>query len=166
MNDALHLKIEELKAAARKTWHGDEGEKRAAELEKFLISMLAEYSEVLGLPQAEILDAIEKVRDYSVVNFYQRSNFPILKEVSLYRNLADFRQHYPSGRYTCPACSGVSTNPYECDSGIEANGKKCDWKAYGLFGTMGKGLRVAFTEDFLRRPRVDEIFMPVEALQA
>ena len=34
--------------------------------------------------------------------------------------------------FICPHCKGISTNPYECNSGVEVNGKKCDWKSYGF----------------------------------
>jgi hypothetical protein len=55
----------------------------------------------------------------------------------------------------------VSRREDRCTSGFDGDGKPCDWKAYGLFGTLGKGLRVMLVEGWLDNPRVHEIFMPV-----
>jgi hypothetical protein len=43
-------------------------------------------------------------------------------------------------------------------------GKTCDWKAYGLFGTLGKGISVFVKKEI----RIETIFMPVswEAITA
>lgn len=153
---------EKLRQLARKSWSGAIGEQRAAELDKFLDKMLAEYSKVLALPEAQILEAIEGARNYSAVNYYQEAHFPSLDGVLLLDSVEEFKQRYPAGKYRCPSCAGISTNPYECNSGIATKGKVCDWKSYGLFGTLGKGVRVALRKDFLKRPFVDEIFAPVE----
>lgn len=155
-------KIEELCQEARKAGSGETGERRAAQLRAFLANKLAEYSQVLGETEANLLEAIEKHRTYSAVNYYQEANFPSLQGVTLIDDVADFKRRFPSGKYTCPMCAGESTDPYNCNSGKIVDSKPCNWKAYGLFGTMGKGLRIALRNRFLEHPKVDEIFAPVE----
>lgn len=156
--------LEKLKQEARNSWPGATGEDRAKQLSAFLAEMLNEYSAVLGESEADLLTAFENRRNYSAINYYQRANFPKLDGVMLLADMAEFRSKYPSGKYICPACSGESTDPYECDSGKQLDTKPCNWKSYGLFRTMGKGLRIAFRTKFLEHPRVEEIFMPVEAV--
>ncbi|UDM18871.1 hypothetical protein [Vogesella sp. XCS3] len=156
--------IEQLKQQARDSWPGATGEERAAKIEDFLLKMLAEYSAVLNVPKADLLTAFEKNRTCTAINYYQEANFPSLDGVNVLENLAEFQKRYPSREYRCPSCGGKSNNPYECDSGLNrTNGEACNWKSYGLFGTMGKGMRLTFREGFVDRPKVDEIFMPIEA---
>jgi hypothetical protein len=62
--------------------------------------------------------------------------------------------------FRCPACGGVSKNPYACNSGLPLKGTKnglCDWKVYGLFSDMGKGIFV-YCKDKLKG---EAIFMPL-----
>lgn len=162
--------IENLKGEARRSWHGAVGESRAVDLEKFLRDMLANYSGVLGIPQADLLAAFEKRRSYSAINYYQLANFPSLGDVTLLKDLAEFKQRYPSGRYICPLCGGESTDAYECNTGRNVgHGDEeqiCNWKAHGLFGTAGKGMRIVLLDGFLGNPKVHEIFMPLEAAAA
>ena len=162
----MEATIEMLKQMARDSWRGTVGEGRAVELEAFLRKMLSGYSSVLGISQSDLLAAFESRRDYSAINYYQAANFPDLSGVVLLENLAEFKQRYPSHKYRCPSCGGESTNPYECNTGLSVGkGKKaitCDWKAYGLFGTVGKGMRVAFRDGFLEHGKIEEIFMPIE----
>lgn len=161
----MEATIELLKQQARDSWTGQTGEERAIRLEAFLRKTLESYSAVLGIPQADLLTAFEKRRDYSAINYYQQANFPDLAGVTILENLAEFKRLYPSGKYRCPACGGESTNPYECNTGLRVGtGKKaspCDWKAYGLFGTAGKGMRICFREGFLEHGKIEEIFMPI-----
>ncbi len=63
----------------------------------------------------------------------------------------------PSRKFRCPSCGGLSSNPYECNAS-----KECDWKSYGFFRTMGKGVRIAIKEGFIENPQIHEIFMPLE----
>ena len=62
--------IEQLKAEALKSWNGKTGEERAEQLEKYLRAKLQEYSEALGVPQDEILQAWEQKRKYSALYPY------------------------------------------------------------------------------------------------
>lgn len=158
--------IEMLKQTARNSWSGPTGEERAVNLEAFLRKMLKGYSDILGISQSDLLAAFEKRRDYSPINYYQEANFPDLSGVVLLEGLDEFKRLYPSGKYRCPACSGESTSPYECNAARQVGkGKEsaCDWKAYGLFGTMGKGMRIAFRDGFLEHGKIEQIFMPIEA---
>lgn len=158
--------IQKLKDLARESWSGATGEERAVRLEEFVRDMLASYSLKLDISQPDLLSAFEKRRSYSAINYYQLANFPDLSQVTLLKNTDELKQRYPSGRFICPFCGGESTDPYECNTGLKVGkgkqGQVCDWKAYGLFGTAGKGLRVAVLEGFLDNPNVHEIFMPVE----
>lgn len=162
--------IENLKDEARRSCPGHVGESRAVDLGKFLREMLANYSAVLGIPQPDLLAAFEKRRSYSAINYYQRANFPSLDKVTLLKDLAEFKQRYPSGRYICPLCGGESTNAYECNTGRsvgQGNAKQiCNWKSYGLFRTAGKGMRIVLLDGFLENPKVQDIFMPLEAVVA
>lgn len=154
--------MEKLKDEARRSWHGDEGERRAQRLEAFLETLLSEYASVLGLSKFEVLRAIEGARTYSAINYYQSAKFPSLANVRVFDTQAELLAAMPSKRFRCPACNEISTNPYECDSGKKQNSKVCDWKSYGLFRTAGKGFRFTIREGFLENPIVDEIFMPVD----
>lgn len=134
---------------------------------KFVRQFTAEYAEVLGLSQAEVIEAIEAKRDYSAPNFYQQANFPSLNGVRLFDTTDAFRSAIPSKQFRCPSCNGISTDPYECNSGdTKSDGETCNWKSYGLFRTLGKGLRIVIKEGFLENPQVHEIFMPLEFEQA
>lgn len=151
--------IEKLKGLARDSWSGKEGENRAERLEKYLRAKLVEYSEALNTPQEEILKAWEDKRDYSAINYYQESNQPSIQagKVRVFESVEDMLQMIGEKKFRCPACEGVSTNPYKCDSGEKVDKKTCDWKVYGLFGDLGKGVHV-FCKDKMRG---DTIFMPV-----
>jgi hypothetical protein len=128
----------------------------------FINTMLADYSDTLGISELDLLRALETRRDYYAPNFYQAANFPSLRGVRIFADLAELKATIPSRRYRCPACAGVSTDPYTCNSGVVRDGKTCDWKAYGLFHTFGKGFRFTIREGFIDKPVVDEIFMPLE----
>ncbi|MDW5418141.1 hypothetical protein R6242_16365 [Iodobacter sp. CM08] len=160
----MELQIEKLKEQARESSSGQHGEQRADELERFVRKMLAEYTSVMGGDQGELLSALEAKRTYSAISYYQEANLPSLAGVRIFDNLQDLFKQYPSKQYRCPACKGVSSNPYDCNSGIQSKSNKpCDWKAYGLFRTLGEGLRFTFREGFQENPRIEEIFMPIEA---
>lgn len=156
--------IEQLKAKARATWTGDEGARRAERLETFLRETLSNYSTVLGIPEADILRAIEAKRTYCCVNYYQQAKFPKLVNVTVFETISDVRHAMRSGKFLCPRCNAASTNPTTCNSGADMEpGKRCDWKAWGLFGALGKGLRFVCKETFLGEAVVYEFFPPIPA---
>lgn len=157
--------IEILKQKAREGWGGQTGEDRATELERFLRKTLINYSTILGYTEEEILVKIEGWRDYSAINYYQEANFPRLENIEIFETAEQLRQKFPSHKFVCPMCHGISTDPNTCNSGLFMDKKKkkvCDWKSWGLFRTAGAGYRFVIKEDFLTRPIVHEIFMPVE----
>jgi len=152
-----------LRTQAQESWTGVVGEERADELEQFIRSVLVDYSAVLGLSQEHILSCIEEKRDYIAVNYYQRANFPLIGDIDVYNSAIALQVRFPSGKFVCPNCGKLSTHPTTCNSGhIMENGKPCDWKAWGLFHTLGKGYRFVIKDDFLSDPVVHEIFMPLE----
>lgn len=51
----------------------------------------------------------------------------------------------------------MTKSPYVCDSGVKVKGDVCNWKVYGLFGHLGKGVSV-FVKDKLR---IEKLFMPI-----
>jgi hypothetical protein len=152
--------IEKLKQQARDSWKGEIGEQRAMNLEDYLKRKLKEYSDTLGIPQEDILKSWEKRRDYSAINYYQECNQPTLNghNVRVFDTAEELLNSIGEKRFRCPACGGISTNPYECNSGLEmSEGKICDWKVYGLFRDLGKGVFV-FCKDKMQG---ETIFMPI-----
>ncbi|MGG6309811.1 hypothetical protein [Paenibacillus macerans] len=151
--------IEMLKGLARDSWSGKTGEERAESLEKYLRTKLQEYSDALNIPQEEILEAWERDRTYSAINYYQDSNQPSIKagKVKVFETVGHMLQAIGEKKFRCPSCEGISTNPYICDSGETVDKKTCDWKVYGLFGDLGKGIHV-FCKDKMRG---ETIFMPL-----
>lgn len=152
--------IEKLKGLARDSWSGETGERRAVELENYLRNKLEEYSSVLRIPQEEILKSWEEDRTYSAINYYQEANQPALKseDVKVFDSLKDLTESLSEHKFRCPSCNGVSTNPYECNSGEKMSiGIICDWKIYGLFGDLGKGVYI-YVKDKLKG---ENIFMPL-----
>lgn len=152
--------IEKLKQQARDSWSGITGEERAENLEKYLRNKLEEYSEALGISQEEILKSWEKDRSYTAINYYQECNQPSIKgdNTKVFETVEDMLKALGKREFRCPSCGGISSNPYVCDSGLEmTKGKICDWKVYGLFGDLGKGVFV-YCKDKLKG---ETIFMPV-----
>ena len=100
---------------------------------KWAINRAIHYGEKLGIPWNEILEAWEEDRRYWFLNYYQEANQPKIdsKDVFVFESAEDLREKVGT-EFICPHCKGISTNPYECNSGIEVDGKKCDWKSYGF----------------------------------
>ena len=159
--------IATLRIQAQQSWGGGQGKERADTLEQFLRAMLTEYAAVLGFSEDEILTKLEEGRNYAAVNYYQAANFPSLKGVDIYETAEQLRDRLPSGQFVCPYCKGISTHPTTCNSGlIMANDLPCDWKAWGLLRTLGRGYRFIVKDEFLACPVVHEIFMPLELYEA
>jgi hypothetical protein len=136
--------IQQLKKDAYNSWSGAVGEERAETLEKYLRNKLKEYANVLDATEEEILKAWEKDRNYSVINYYKESNQPALnsKNVKVFETVKELHDSIGKKGFRCPLCEGVSKNPYECNSKLKVDGRICDWKVYGLFTDMGKGVHV------------------------
>lgn len=116
------------------------GDYRNAEKLQWVQELANHYEERTGIDAIEIFEAWEKRRSYWFMNFYQDANQPLIDEkVRVFDDSEAFLQSIGDKGFRCPACGAVSKNPYQCDAGTVTDGKVCDWKAYGLFGTMGKG---------------------------
>ncbi len=117
------------------------------------------YAEKTGLSAESILDAWEDRRNYWHVNYYQDANQPLLNggRVRVFETADDLLSSIGSTGFRCPMCRGVSRSPYECDSGVEVDGKACDWKVYGLLRDLGRGVSVYVKEKL----RGELIFMPL-----
>ena len=158
MNEQMRTTIDKITSEARGS-----GDDCARRVEAFLLKMLADYSGAFGVSQEQLLEAVESKRNYYAPNYYQEATFPSLNGVRVFATQADLLEAFPSRQFVCPACEAISSNPYACNSGkLDADGRVCDWKAYGLLRTLGKGLRFTIREGFLDHPRIDEIFMPLE----
>lgn len=126
----------------------------------WVIARAKHYSEKTGIDVCEILNAWEKDRNYWYMNYYQDCNQPLLDAdtVRVFENTEVLKKAICEPKFRCPRCEGISTNPYECDSGKEIEkGKVCDWKVWGLFGDLGKGAFI-FVKSELRGQK---IFMPL-----
>lgn len=117
------------------------------------------YGEALDMDPAEVLDAWEMGRDYWYMNYYQDMKQPKIdaSHVRVFDTVPQFLDAIEERKFRCPACAGISNDAYACDSGVERDGKPCDWKAYGLLGTLGKGAFVYVKEKLSGQ----SIFMPV-----
>ena len=126
---------------------------------KWIIERAKHYAEKTGLDWEDILDAWESKRDYWYMNYYQESNQPEIKanSVRVFETVDEMLKSVGK-EFRCPACGEITTYPYTCNSGKEMQeGKICDWKSYGLLGTLGKGIFV-YCKDKLHG---ENIFMPV-----
>ena len=126
---------------------------------EWIVARAKQYAEKTGLAPESILDAWEKKRNYWYMNYYQDANQPPIANdtVRIFNTVADLRESVGKAGFRCPYCKAISKSPIECDSGAKIDGKICNWKVYGLFGHMGKGVSVFVKEAFC----VENIFMPV-----
>lgn len=117
------------------------------------------YGESLGIDPADILDAWENARGYWYMNYYQDSKMPTIdaKHVRVFDTVDQLKASIAGPRFRCPACNGVSSDAYACDSGVKRDGKPCDWRVDGLLGALGKGAFVYVKERLVGQA----IFMPV-----
>ena len=98
--------------------------------------MIRNYAEVLKMPTDEVVDLMEKGRDYSWPNYYQPCNFPPLDSkdiVGIFKTYNEFRTHTKEHwqGFRCPTCDTISPHPQECRHRLEKDGV-CDWTAFGL----------------------------------
>lgn len=151
---------ESLKAAVevdRNKYTNDSGYQKKFD---WVIDRAKHYGEKLDLDWQDVLTSWENDRSYWYMNYYQDSNQPEIKgeKVRTFESVQSMLESIGEKKFRCPSCSGVSTDPYECNSGKGmSKGKICDWKVYGLFGDLGKGIFV-FCKDKLRG---ETIFLPL-----
>ena len=132
---------------------------------QWIVERAQHYAEISYISSAEVLTIWESRRDYWYMNYYQDSKQPILnsEKVRIFDTTDDLLNSLSEMKFRCPRCKGISTSPYECNSGIitivdRDKNKPCDWKVYGLFADLGKGVHI-FVKDGLRH---ENIFMPIE----
>lgn len=153
--------IIELKKKAHNSWLGQIGYERGEHLENFIRNKTDHYGKFLGYTPLEVLKAWENVRDYSVINFYQECNQPELtqKRVFVFNTKEELHEAVGQQGFRCPKCNQISTNAYAC---IPKNKKdkvnKCDWKSYGLFGTLNEGATIVIKDPLITPV---QIFMPI-----
>ena len=127
---------------------------------KWVLDRAQHYAEKTGMDASEILDMWERKRDYWFMNYYQECNQPEIKDGNVYvfDSVEAYRESVGSAGFRCPMCAGVSHDPYECDSKLEmSKGITCDWKAYGLLGTLGKGVTIFLKSEMA----MAHIFKPI-----
>lgn len=119
---------------------------------KWVIERAKHYGEKLGMDWQDVLTEWENNRDYWYMNYYQDAHQPLIKgdHVFVFDTSEDFLASIEAKGFRCPSCGGVSSNPYECDGG-------CNWKSYGFFRTLGKGVTIVVKQPFA----VEEIFKPI-----
>lgn len=127
---------------------------------EWLEGMVKDYAEKLSLTEDRVVELMEKGRDYSWPNYYQKANFPGLDSknlIGVFETFEAFRNHATAHwrGFTCPKCGTISSHPQECIHRIEKDGK-CDWCSYGL---MQSGRGVIVLEDGLK---LIPIFEPAE----
>ncbi len=101
---------------------------------KWAVDRARHYEEKLGIPWKEILKSWEDDRSYWFLNYYQDANQPLIDSdnVFVFETVDELRKKCGK-EFICPNCKGISTDPYECNSGKKIGKKVCDWKAYGFF---------------------------------
>lgn len=126
---------------------------------KWAIDRAKMYGEALGVNWEDILDSWEKDRSYWYQNYYQEANQPEINsdKTRVFETVDEMLGSLGDGGFRCPYCGAISTNPYECNSGKQVDGKTCDWKVYGLLRDLGKGVFV-YCKDRLKG---EIIFMPI-----
>jgi hypothetical protein len=127
---------------------------------EWIVKRAQHYAEKLDLDACNILNAWEKARAYWYMNFYQDCEQPEIKSdrVRVFEDPEELHQAIGKEGFRCPMCGGVSKSPYECDSGLDMSpGKKCDWKSWGLFHDLGKGIYIYVKSEL----QGQIIFMPL-----
>lgn len=141
-------------------------DKRFADKLEWIKKMVKNYSEKLGFSEADIIEKFEEKRTYWSANYYQPCTQPELDDkVVIFDTLEDFKKAFPSGKFRCGICNGITTDPNKCNSGVKLkSGIICDWKTYGLFPSPNV-FRFTIKKDFLERPYIYSIFQPIELEQ-
>ncbi len=133
---------------------------------QFAVDRAKHYEEKTGVPSSEILTAWESRREYWYMNYYQNANQPLIEgdSVRVFETKEDLLEAIGKEGFRCPHCNGVTRNPYACDSGIrmplintKGRSEPCNWKVYGLFGSLGKGVYVFVKAEL----RGENMFKPI-----
>lgn len=147
-------------------WQGQIGEIRVKDALSFIAARIPEYAKVTGKTDLEFLTFYAKNRRVNYTNWFNESYLPDLSDIMVFETTKDFKEKFPSGKYKCSACEGITTDAQECNSGVEIgkgkNKSVCNWKTYGLFRDMGKGIKVLIKEHIEEIPKPITIFKPIE----
>lgn len=132
----------------------------------FAVDRAKHYEAKTGISASEILTAWEKARSYWYMNYYQDSKQPLIEGelVRVFETTEELVKSIGKGGFRCPHCNGITPDPYECRSGIrlqllnsDKKSEICNWKVYGLFGALGKGVFVFVKKEL----RGENLFMPL-----
>lgn len=118
---------------------------------KWILDRAKHYADVLGTSQESVLKDWENARSYWYMNYYQDCNQPLIKNVKVFDTIELLKESIAGKGFRCPKCNGISTDAYKCTC------ENCDWKSYGLFGTMGKGVDILVKSNM----KTSHIFFPV-----
>lgn len=152
-------------------WPGSVGQERVIDCIDFISKRIPKYALIMDKTNLETLTTYAKARSCNYTNWFQNCYLPDLNGVIVLDTVEDFKQKFPSGKFVCPCCNGVSTDYQECNSGKivkgtkKRSGKVCDWKVFGLFGDLGKGIRVIVKDRFSDFPKPIAMFKPIEMAQ-
>ena len=125
---------------------------------KQVIDDAKEMGEIVGQKPEDLIDAWESHRNYGYLNYYPQGITKATKRYKVFDTVDDLWKSVGTSGFRCPRCGGVSTDPYKCNSGKKMNKKEvCNWKVYGLFGDLGKGIYVYVKDMFAG----EQIFMPL-----
>ncbi|MCR1953824.1 hypothetical protein NSA24_03115 [Clostridioides mangenotii] len=126
---------------------------------KWVIERAKHYGDKLELNWEDVLNSWEEDRSYWYMNYYQEANQPEIKgsKVKVFDTIDDLHRAIGGKGFRCPCCGGISKNPYECNSGVEIEGKECNWKVYGFLRDMGKGAFFYIKSEM----KGENIFMPI-----
>jgi hypothetical protein len=154
--------VDEIISEIYNGWPGRTGEERVLECLKLISERVPEYAKATGKTELEFLNLYAKSRNCNYTNWFQSSRLPSLSDVLIFNTADDFKKQFPSGKYLCPACGEATTDYQECNSGKKIKGVVCNWKVYGLFGGLGKEVRVILKDRIEDFPRPVSIFPPIE----
>jgi hypothetical protein len=147
-------------------WVGQVGLERVVKTVNFLCEIVPQYAKVMDKSNVETLEILAKSRNCNYTNYFQECNLPKLSDVYIFETENDFFEKFPSKEYQCPSCSKISTDYQKCNSDYtDKNGVVCNWKVYGLFGSMGKGIKVLVKDRFTDIPKPIMMFKPIELLE-
>ena len=119
---------------------------------KWVIERAEHYAAIMGMTKEEVIECWEESRGYWYMNYYQDANQPLLDHgnVKVFETVEDLRESAkPELGFICPSCGKETKDSTSCEH--------CDWKAWGLLRTLGKGFDV-----FIKKPfKHDHVFRPV-----
>ena len=97
---------------------------------KWVIDRAKHYQDKTGIDWRDILKGWEEQRTYWYENFYQEGNQPEIKtdNVIVVKNREEFFNKYPSKKFVCPYCKGITTDPNSCNSGVKVKLLKSSFK--------------------------------------